>query len=608
MQEFADFLGTQPPFDALSTEDLTRLARQVEVEYFAAGTVIVPAGSPPLDHLYVVRTGAVEILDRGRVVDLLGPGDTFGHISVLTGLAPALSARAAEDTLCYRLPDPRKIVSDPSALQFTHFGTMIAQERLTGSGLLAGPQTPVGRHMRAIVWCDASAPVREVARAVTNADQSCALLRRPQGYGIVTDRDFRSRIATGDVSVDTPVGVIMSAPANAVPATTTLGTAFVQMVKAGVHHLVVTGENAEPVGILRAMDLSSVEVRDPLLIRTAIDAAADIGELSQACRLLPPTIVELHDNGVPAEHIGALLAALTDAILSRLLSLVPTDTRPAPAYSWLVLGSMARHEPLPGSDVDTGIIWADQNGGTDPGEHIRKDAAHVLTEMEKCGLRRCPDGANADNPLFSRSRASWTGAARTWITDPTREGALLLSSIVADSRPITEPTIGRAITDTIRETTRGTDFLDALLRFTLTTRPPTGFIRDFVVEHSGEHRGGLDLKRGGLMPISALARWLAIVIGDVRGSTPDRLSRAAAAGLLTSVEAETLAGAFKDIYELALRQEVAAIRGSERPSSWIAPRDLDPLTRRHLRESFRAISAVQAQIEGVWKARMRARV
>jgi CBS domain-containing protein len=129
-----------------------------------------------------------------------------------------------------------------------------------------------------------------------------------------------------------------------------------------------------------------------------------------------------------------------------------------------------------------------------------------------------------------------------------------------------------------------------------------------VVEHSGEHRGGLDLKRGGLMPISALARWLAIVIGDVRGSTPDRLSRAAAAGLLTSVEAETLAGAFKDIYELALRQEVAAIRGSERPSSWIAPRDLDPLTRRHLRESFRAISAVQAQIEGVWKARMRARV
>ena len=604
MQEFADFLGSQPPFDALSADDLARLARHVEVEYFAAGTVIVPAGSPPLDHLYVVRAGAVEIADRGRTVDLLGPGDTFGHISVLTGLAPALSARAAEDTLCYRLPDPRKVVNDPSALQFSHFGTMIAQERLTGSGLLAGPQTLVTRHMRAIVWCDASAPVREVAEAVTRADQSCALVRTRQGTGIVTDRDFRSKVATARVSVEAPVDVIMSTPVNTVPSTATLATAFVQMVKSGVHHLVVQDEHAEPVGILRAVDLASVEVRDPLLIRTAIDAAADVGELSQACRLLPSTIVELHDTGVPAGHIGALIAALTDAIMSRLLILSGQDDSPLPACSWLVLGSMARHEPLPASDVDTGIAWADHNGGADLGERIRDSANRVLDDMEKCGLRRCPDGANADNPLFSRSRSAWAAAARTWITDPTREGALLLSSIVADSRPITEVTIGRAVTDTIRETTRSADFLDALLRYTLTARPPVGFIRDFVVEHSGEHRGGLDLKRGGLLPISALARWLAIAMGEVRGSTPERLSRAAAAGLLSTDEAETLTGAFKDVYELLLRQEVAAIRDGRPLSNWIAPRDLDPLTRRHLRDSFRAISTVQAQLESGWKARM----
>ncbi len=603
MQEFADFLGSQPPFDALSADDLARLARRVEVEYFSAGTVIVPAGSPPLDHLYVVRTGAVEIVDRGRVVDLLGPGDTFGHISVLTGLAPALSAHAAEDTLCYRLPDPRDVVTDPAALRFSHFGTMIARERLTGSGLLARPQTPVARYMRAIVWCDASASVREAAEAVTRAGQSCAVIRTPQGIGIVTDRDFRSKVATAAVGVDAPVHLIMSTPVDTVPSTMTLAAAFVQMVKSGVHHLVVHDEGAAPVGILRAMDLASVEVRDPMLIRTAIDAAAGISELVQACRLLPPTIVELHDTGVPAEHMGALLAALTDAVLSRLLMLPDDGDASLPNRSWLVLGSMARHEPLPGSDVDTGIVWADHDGA-ELGEHIRRDAARVLDDAGKCGLRRCPDGANADNPLFSRSRSAWTAAARAWITEPTRQGALLLSSIAADSRPITDLTIGRAVTDAIRETTRGTEFLDALLRFTLAARPPVGFIRDFVVDHTGEHRGGLDLKRGGLLPLPALARWLAIAIGDVRGSTPERLDRAAAAGLLTKDEAETLAGAFKDVYELLLRQEVAAIRDGRAPTNWIAPRDLDLLTRRHLRDSFRAISTVQAQLTGAWKARL----
>jgi len=411
---------------------------------------------------------------------------------------------------------------------------------------------------------------------VSRADQSCALVRTRQGVGIVTDRDFRSKVATGQVSVDAPVHAIMTTPVNTVASTATLATAFVQMVKAGVHHLVVQDEDGGPAGILRAMDLASVEVRDPLLIRTAIDAAATIGELSQACRLLPSTIVELHDTGVPADHIGALTSALTDAILTRLLVLSGEDHGATPPRSWLVLGSMARHEPLPGSDVDTGIVWADGNGA-DPGGRIRKGAALVLDDMEQCGLRRCPDGANADNPLFSRSRAAWTAAARTWI---------------------------RAVTDAIRETTRSADYLDALLRFALNARPPAGFIRDFVVEHSGEHRGGLNLKRGGLLPICALARWLAIAMGDVRGSTPDRLSRAAAAGLLTADEAETLTGAFRDVYELLLRQEVAAIRAGKPFSNWIAPRDLDTLTRRHLRDSFRAISAVQAQIEGGWKTRM----
>lgn len=129
-------------------------------------------------------------------------------------------------------------------------------------------------------------------------------------------------------------------------------------------------------------------------------------------------------------------------ILGRLLLLSGGDNSAAPARSWLVLGSMARHEPLPGSDVDTGIVWADGDSA-DPGQCIRRDAARVLGDMEKCGLRRCPDGANADNPPFSRSRSAWVAAARAWITDPTREGALLLSSIAADSRPITEMTIGK---------------------------------------------------------------------------------------------------------------------------------------------------------------------
>lgn len=603
MQEFTDFLAKQPPFDALSTEDIERLAGKVEVEYFGVGTIIVAAGSSALDHMYMVRTGSVEVLDRGNVVDLLVPGDAFGHISVLTGLPPEFSLRAAEDTLCYRIPDPRTVVQDASALHFNHFGTVVTRHRLTASALMSDAQSNVTRYMREIVWCDASHPIREVAHAMTESEQSCAIIRSPDGLGLVTDRDFRSRVGVGEVSIDAAVGLIMSSPIITVRTNTTLAEAFLLMVEAGVHHLVVVDESEIPVGVVRAMDLASVELRNPLLIRAAIESARSIEELAVASRLLLPSLVELHDSGIPALHVGALMSAIVGAILVRLLKLSKSIESPV-THSWLILGSMARGEPLPISDVDTAIVWADLANSVDPSAEIQKCAMQMLDRMEQCGLHRCPQGANADNLLFTRSRSSWIEVSRGWILDPTRAGALLLSSIVADSQPLTQLALGRTITDTIRATTRSHDFLGALLNFTLAKKPPLGFVRDFVVEHSGEHRGGLDLKLGGLTPISSLARWMAIAQGDVRGGTIDRLMRASSTGLLEAEEADILINAFKDIYQLAFENEIDAIRHGKEGSSWVSPQNLDALTRRHLRESFRAVATIQTRFQLEWEKRL----
>ena len=97
-----------------------RVAAAAEVEFLRAGATIFSQGAEPVEHLRVVRSGAVEIVLDGRVLDLLGEGELFGHASMLSGLPTGFEARAGEDTVCYRIPAEvaQEPLSRPAGLRF----------------------------------------------------------------------------------------------------------------------------------------------------------------------------------------------------------------------------------------------------------------------------------------------------------------------------------------------------------------------------------------------------------------------------------------------------------------------------------------------------------
>ena len=606
MKEYVDFLSGQSPYDALDADDLQRLAARVDVEFTPAGTTIINENSAPLSHLRVVRTGLVEVVDRGTIVDELRPGDTFGHISVLSGLSPALRVRAVEDTLLYVLPDPRTVLVHPERLRFSHYGSLVGRAQMTKAGILDAGSGSVSRFARPIIWCEPDTTLREAARRITEAANSCALVPSERGVAIVTDSDFRRAVGDGTFVADAPISTLARYPVLSVSEDAPLATAFLRMLEHGVHHLVLVSRSGRPSGVVRVVDLTSAEVRDPLLVREAIRGAATLEQLREACRMLHPTAVELFDTGMSATQIGVLLAAVTEAVLRRLVELGPGLADSDPASSLLVLGSLARKEVLPLSDVDTGLVWDDPSGPFSVATRMRASAEQLIEQMESCGLERCPDGANASNPLFSRSISGWTAAARGWMRDDPDSGALLLTSMVADSRPVTNAGLGRRVLEILAGTARTKSFLDRMMQFTLAMRPPTGFVRDFVVEHSGEHKGRLNLKTGGLRPLTALGRWVAVVTGDPRGSTPERLRRGVEAGLLTADEADSLVGAHDEIFALLMDQEIIAIKAGTKLNHHIDPKGLDSLARRYLRESFRAINDVQNALQGEWVVRVAA--
>ena len=150
--------------------------------------------------------------------------------------------------------------------------------------------------------------------------------------------------------------------------------------------------------------------------------------------------------------------------------------------------------------------------------------------------------------------------------------------------------------DTFRLAPGHPGLLRLLARFALSHRPPTGFFRGLVVDSSGRHRGQLDLKLGGVLPIVDLARWAGMAAGVTSASTVERLRLAASAGILSEDDARTLEDAFGFITALRVEHQVAQLRAGQEPDDHVDPARLSALTRSHLKESFRAVASVQKHV------------
>ena len=526
---------------------------------------------------------------------------------MISGLPTGFEARAAEDTVCYSIPADvvRPLLARPEVLRFVArsivSGPASATSRPAPADLV---QRPVATLIRTPpLLCPASEPIREAAQRMTAEGASAVLVRVGRGLGIVTDRDFRSRVVAAGVNPDAPVSAVMTEPAYTVTADRLAGEVLLDMLERNVHHVPVLSTAGEVLGVVDDGDLASAQARPPFLLRRAIALAASPGELGAAAAGLDPMIVSLRDAQVAAEQVAAVRSVVLDALTRRLVELaVGAEGDPPAPFTWFALGSLARREAVPSSDVDSALAWQEPQdpeiAEAEVGEYMTRVARAVEDGLRACGLRPDAHGASAANPLFARSVASWRAAARRFSEDPTQEKALIFVSLITDSRPVWDSgRPGAPVAEALWQA-RGqldqSDLRRLLARFALSFRPPTGFLRDFVVEHSGEHRGQLDLKHGGLIPIVDLARWAGMGAGVTSGSTRERLRAAEAAGTLEGPEASTLLEAFGFIFSLRLDHQVEQVRRGEAPDDFIDPRKLNPLARSYLREAFRAVASVQA--------------
>jgi CBS domain-containing protein len=598
--DIAAFLRRYPPFDALPPEELATVAAAAQTRRYETGENVLVEDARPAEHLFVVHQGSVELVHEGEIVDILEPGESFGHPSLLSGMAPAFTVRAHEETSCLMIPREAALraLASPAG---TSYVAVTLRERLTRTGhtvhaLPAVNTVSVGDLVRGPpVFCSGDVTIHKAARLMTEHGVSAILIQEGPHISIVTDAQLRERVIAEEFSPGNPVMRVAS-PAVTVGPDYLAVDAVVEMLDAGADHLIVTGRGGEAIGLLSAADLLGLESRSPFALRHALLRARDQDELVETAKDLRQLLLALVEADLPPERIGRVLALQFDTITARLIDFAIERHGLAPVpWAWLQLGSAARREFTLGSDQENALAYADSDDDAAHDAYFERFADDVNEGLARCGFTPDANNVLARNRLWRMSKSQWLRVFEECLASPD-ESHLIRATVAFDFRhaggglEIVPPLVA-----VLRCAPECPDFIRQLARSATAFRPPLGF-RGSLPGGRKDGDGGIDIKRGGAIPIANLARFYALTNGVTISATLDRLVAAQEVGALDAETATGLREAFGVISRCRLVHHARQIETGAPTDNLVDPSDLAPLARNELREAFRVVAHAQKRL------------
>jgi CBS domain-containing protein len=604
MEHLDTFLARQPPFGGIGPALLHELAAQAREERYEQGQSVLVEDGPPAACLWLILDGSVELVHEGEVIQVLEPGECFGHPSLLSGLAPTFTVRARQSTRCALLPADaaRRLLGTPAGAAYV---ATSMRKRLTGTGhtvhgLLDLGTAPVSSIMRPAAFCEPGEPVREAGRRLGEPGITSLLVDLGDaGLGIVTDAEVRAAAVDGELA--SPVRAIARVPVPTVPVDQLAIEATIDMLAADGRHLAVT-DGERICGIVSATDLLSLETRSPIALRHLILGAPDEAELVRAVGQLPRVFELLMRAGVPPRDLGRVLSLHHDAVVGRLIDFSVARHGAAPSqWAWLDLGSAARREFTLASDQDNAFAYDDPP----PSEAVAIDAyferlgAEVNEGLARCGIGADNNGVMAGKRLWRMSKSDWLRTFDECLTEPD-ESHLIRASVSFDFRPASGGlVVTPQLTERIRAAREYPAFMRLMARSASGFPVALGFRGQLATGKHGEPPGRLDLKHGAIIPLVNLVRFHALANGVTISSTLDRLEAVASIGGLSRGETDALSEAFSVITRLRFEHHAALIADGSAPDNLLDPAALTPIATAELREALQVVRRAQKHL-GVW--------
>ncbi len=602
------FLAAHHPFDQLAPAVLVELSEALVPRDVAAGTVVASPDAP-LDRMYVVRSGEIEIRDEDEaVLARLEAGDVFGHHTLLSDAPGALWARARRDSslLSLTAADFENLCREHASFRY-HFGArkaVIAGSAANGTdhagdASLQLIQTPVSQLVtRSPVTVTAQTSIREAAEIMSRERISSLLVLDDDALcGILTDRDLRSRVLAAGRSPDDAVRTVMSTSPTTIDAADFAYEALLMMARSDYHHLPVM-DGSRLIGMITDTDLLQRHSTSPLYLIGEIHRCRDKDTLARTSTRLRQLMLILVDANATSDSVGRVVSSIGEAITSRLLVMAEDRLGPPPVpYAWLTGGSLARFEQTALSDQDNCLLLDDAYDPSAHGEYFKALSEDVCEGLNRCGYVYCPGEIMAMTTKWRQPLAVWKQYFDRWIDEPEPK-ALMHVCIFFDLRRLhgDVPLFRRLQEHVLAKAQSNAIFHAFMTGNALSHQPPIGFFRNFVLVKDGEHDATLDLKHSGVIPIVDIARVYALVGGIDEVNTRERLIAAEKKGMLSPAGASDLRDALEFIGTVRLRHQAGQIRQELAPDNFVPPSALSHLERKHLKDAFGVVRTMQSYL------------
>ncbi len=452
-------------------------------------------------------------------------------------------------------------------------------------------------------------PVDEVVAAMTEGERTAAVIADPASegedagpirpVGILTEEDVVRRL-TFRADPKTPVGEVMTAPLAVVGEHDYLYTAIARMRRLGLRHLPAVDDSGRPVGMLRLAEAYAAGAADTFDQLDALTSDGTIAGMRGSKAAQAPLAGELFADGLTAPEIQQVVTHLNNDIARRVVGLNVAAMEseglgpPPVPFAMIVMGSGGRGENFLYPDQDNGFILEDYPDA----EHARIDpwfidlAERVTRDLDAIGIPYCPGNVMASNPLWRKTLSQWKEQVDGWVARATAQAVRNADIFLDFGWLYGERDLVAALKAHVAEATRGSDrFLQRLLHDEGAHKVALGWFNTLATDRrKPEHKGEIDLKHRGTMPIVQGVRVMALREGVEGYGTLEKIAGLESVGRLDAEQADRLRNAFLTISGLLLKTQIKAFETGGRVGNHVRP---DTLSKRERDSLVRALKHVQ---------------